>query len=448
MIEERELRDALRRRADAVGSMPIGPTVAVRRARRRLAMTASVSLITVAALVAGVVIGVARLTVAHRPVPASEPAQWTRVQLDQSAAMSGADPHAVAAGPSGYVAVGDISMATSGTGPQDPNLRAPNYQRFLGKTSSVAHTPVWTSPDWTHWTPVPPAGAPDSLGLGNVAYGHGLFVTVGNTGSLYDANPPDNAAWFSSDGVSWTQATIHAPDHPAWAPIRLFDVMATNFGFLVSGAIGDNGFVWQSADGRVWDPVSNESVFGGSTFRQQVQTLALGGPGYLAFGGEWRSDAGLGATPLLWTSTDGTSWTRQTFDPNPLPFEAIDGGVTTDGPRLVAAGEAGSTASTAAAVVWTSTDGVTWTRQDFPSSSYLFTVTYADGRYFIGGDGGIWTSGDGLAWTHVPDPNGAFTPDTSAFARQGAYVEAFADGPNGLIATGTVGLDGTVWVGR
>ena len=444
MIDERELRDALHHRADSVGSLPINPPVAVRRARRRLLTTVSVSLVTIAALIAGAVIGVGHLTVSHPPVPVGEPAQWSRVQLDESAAMSGADPHAVAAGPNGYVAVGDISLATSGTGPQDPNLRAPNYQRFLDKSSAVAQTSVWTSSDGRHWSPVPPEGAPDSLNVNDVAYGHGVFVAVGITGAMFESYPP-YAAWYSTDGTSWTEATVHTPDHPAWAPIHLYEVIATRFGFLASGGVGNDGFVWRSTDGRVWDPVPDESVFGGGEHHQQVHTLVEGGPGYMAFGVEARTDGVGPGVPLEWTSTDGVNWTRQTFDPNPLPWE-IPGSVTAGGPELVAVGDAGSTGQTSSAVLWTSHDGLAWTRQDFPFSRFLSTVTWTGDRYLIGGEGGIWTSEDGETWTLVPDPDGAFAPDPSAFARKDASVEGFADGPGGLIATGTVGFEGTVWL--
>src|SRR5437588_2868272 len=138
MIEERELREALHRRADAVGSMPIGPTVAVRRARRRLAATASVSLLTIAALVAGVVIAAGHLTVAHRPVPASEPAGidvrdlvWSKVTANDATFGSSSMSGVVAVG-QGFVAVGGLSNGIS----------AP---------SSFGAGYVWVSADGSSW---------------------------------------------------------------------------------------------------------------------------------------------------------------------------------------------------------------------------------------------------------------------------------------------------------
>ncbi|MBI2238755.1 MAG: hypothetical protein HYU54_09575 [Actinobacteria bacterium] len=84
MIDERDVREMLRRRADAISSLPTDPPAALRRARRRIVLTLGATLATVAALIVGTVVGVDRLTVAPPPRPATPPGPvpegWVRFE--------------------------------------------------------------------------------------------------------------------------------------------------------------------------------------------------------------------------------------------------------------------------------------------------------------------------------------------------------------------------------
>jgi hypothetical protein len=111
--------------------------------------------------------------------------------------------------------------------------------------------------------------------------------------------------------------------------------------------------VWTSADGVTWARLpDDQTVFGGAN----MWDVIVGGPGLVAVGA---GDSG----PAVWTSTDGTTWSRVPHDQ--AAFGAVDSGmfrVTAGGPGLVAVGWDSSEDVGGAAAVWTSTDGITWSR--------------------------------------------------------------------------------------
>ena len=110
----------------------------------------------------------------------------------------------------------------------------------------------------------------------------------------------------------------------------------------------------------VWERIAHdESVFGGAS-DQTIKGLAVGGPGLVAVGVDY---AGGDADAAVWTSPDGVAWARLSHD------EAVFGGagdqamgwVAAGGPGLVAVGLDSSGGDWDAAV-WTSPDGLAWTR--------------------------------------------------------------------------------------
>ena len=127
------------------------------------------------------------------------------------------------------------------------------------------------------------------------------------------------------------------------------------------GKEGADAAVWTSVDGLSWSRVPDDpSVFGGLG-NQIMKSVIAGGPGLVAVGsdrpGSWSSVA------AAWTSVDGVSWSRVPHD------EAVFGGdgiqlmvsVIAGGPGLVAVGMAGAPLNFEAAV-WTSVDGIDWSR--------------------------------------------------------------------------------------
>jgi hypothetical protein len=151
--------------------------------------------------------------------------------------------------------------------------------------------------------------------------------------------------------------------------------------------------VWTSPDGFNWSRVPHdEAVFGGAG-EQGMSSVVAGGPGLVAVGsdgiGVWvltSSDQDfdpVDADAAVWTSSDGITWSRVPHD------EAVFGGegghvmlsVTSRGPGLVAVGAAssvdtGDKPSNADAAVWVSVDGFTWSR--VPHDPEVFAVSDRD----------------------------------------------------------------------
>jgi hypothetical protein len=206
----------------------------------------------------------------------------------------------VASGPAGLVAIGNSYGAD-------------------GLVPVVLH-----STDGRDWSPVSlPADAVSPLLSEVVPYGGG-FVLVG----AVDAGPRGESAtpagWYSSDGVSWSSATVHVDPHLFPAGIA---------------GIGEIGDVTAGSDGLVgwWG----------------LRGMTAGGPRFMA----------------SWTSSDGRTWEPR--DTNTARPALSHGYFAGDGVRMVALGPAPSTATDPA--LWpgiseasASTDGVNWTTLSMP----------------------------------------------------------------------------------
>jgi hypothetical protein len=242
--------------------------------------------------------------------------------------------------------------------------------------------------------------------------------------------------------------------------------------------------VWTSPDGVTWSRVPHdEAVFGGAG-AQQMLSVTAGGPGLVAVGSDaprneredGQGDA-YAADAAVWTSPDGFTWSRVPHD------EAVFGGVgeqrmlgvTSGGPGLVAVGEVSRVFDEirqsfepdfSDAAVWTSPDGVTWSRVSLDKTVFgrsncgrwcldegmrsvtsrgqgLVAVGFA-GFEQVPGHAAVWTSQDGITWTQVLDSQAAF---------RGAYPRMFSVtvAGSGLVAVGRDAcvvcgdLDAAVW---
>jgi len=177
--------------------------------------------------------------------------------------------------------------------------------------------------------------------------------------------------------------------------------------------------------------------------------VTVGGPGLVAVGMDW---SGPDADAAVWTSVDGLTWTRVPVDEEVFGgsgHQAING-VTAAGPGLVAVGTERSARQQS--VVWTSVDGLTWTRVARDESGSLDggqmnSVVVGDAGLvavgwigWVGGpssDAAVWTSVDGFIWSRVPH-------DEEAIGKGLMWDLVNID--RGLLAVGTDGTNAVVWV--
>ena len=135
--------------------------------------------------------------------------------------------------------------------------------------------------------------------------------------------------WFSSDARSWKN--MLTPELPGGSSPSVSDVVATSHGLVAVGTAGEPGTnhgvaaVWTSPDGRAWTRVrdsalepSTPPIPGNNTSpdRSSIAAIVRGGPGLVAvgevFSGTFNGPTLVTSccTPTVWTSRDGSTWTR------------------------------------------------------------------------------------------------------------------------------------------
>jgi hypothetical protein len=194
----------------------------------------------------------------------------------------------------------------------------------------------------------------------SITHGNGTYVAVGAEGRI--ASSPDGENWIARGPVVDT----------------LQDIAYGNGIFVAVGGY-TTGCIYSSVDkGVTW----TEYTFP-QTCYTRFMTVEYDGNHFVAAGN--KSD---GTNPAVFTSTNGTSWTRQSGFPSDARFSAAAAGKG----KYVAVGGYGD--------VLTSTDGATWTRLTLGTNKDLLDVA-SSGSVFVsvGKDGIIQSSPDALLWT-------------------------------------------------
>ncbi len=318
---------------------------------------------------------------------------------------------------------------------------------------------VWTSPDGVDWSRVahdePSLGGDGRQAMYGVTAGGPGLVAVGVDGLAA-------AAWTSPDGEDWTRVAPGSTDLSEGAGLGMFAVTEAGQGLVAVGtdALRDAGAVWTSTDGQDWTRVPHDdAVFArrpeaalalGDVPRPvsdpgsvQLSAVTAGGPGVVAVGED-------GAAAAVWTSIDGLAWSRVAHDEEVFGGSGRQwmAGVSVGGPGLVAVG---FDEAEQAAAVWTSEDGLSWSRVAHDpqalggsdSQSMRAVEAAGPGLVAVGGaegDPAVWTSEDGLSWSRVPH-------DEDAFGGEGRrWMWAVTVGGPGLVAVGAGGNDAAgVW---
>lgn len=198
----------------------------------------------------------------------------------------------------------------------------------------------------------------------------------------------------------------------------MFDVVEWDSQLVAVGSDGSDAAVWVSSDGVEWSKVPHdESVFDGQGASMAMASVTVAGPGLVAVGAS--EGPGAYSRAVVWTSEDGVSWSRVPHDP--LVFgtsSAYMADVTVGGPGLVAVGRHGNNAA-----VWTSADGSEWSRLPHDEAVFGGRFYRSMSRVAPGGPGlvavggrrfidsflpAVWTSRDGITWSQVADNGDLF----------------------------------------
>lgn len=265
--------------------------------------------------------------------------------------------------------------------------------RWDGKNNEV-----WSSSDGMTWTEATDA-APFSARIGHVSvvFDNKLWVIGGDDEVITDEwwqTNLKNDVWYSSDGMSWTEATNAAQFSTRIDPTSVvFDGKI----WIIGGYEGDATYkndVWYSSDGITWTQATSSAPFSPRNRHTSVvfddKIWVIGGyASEYEYEGEDQND--------VWYSSDGITWTEAT---DAAPFSAREGhsSVVFDDKMWVIGGNDGEDKNDA----WYSSDGVNWTEATAAapfSKRYNHTsVIFDDKMWVIAGYGGedkndVWAFG-------------------------------------------------------
>ena len=234
-------------------------------------------------------------------------------------------------------------------------------------------------------------GGEDFQGMFGITVGGPGLVAVGWDASGEDI---DAAVWTSSGGFVWSRVPGDETPLSGAGNQEMFGITVGGPGLVAVGRDGLDGdqdaAVWTSPDGVTWSRVRHdEAAFGGAGI-QVMLAVAVGGPGLVAVGwdGSGGGDESGGDTvAAVWTSPDGVTWSRIQHDAAVFGAGILEmNGVTSGGPGLVAVGWGGPDGDQDAAV-WTSPDGVTWSRVRHDEAAFGGAGIQAMRGLAVGGPG-------------------------------------------------------------
>jgi hypothetical protein len=162
---------------------------------------------------------------------------------------------------------------------------------------------------------------------------------------------------------------------------------------IAVGTSAQQAAVWMSSDGLSWSRLPNTPDLANDS--TNLEDVVAGGPGLVAVGSARTEEGGTDAA--VWTSTDGVTWSRIPHD------AAVFGGSGNEGIRAIAAGPEGLVAvgynhAYSEGAVWTSIDGIEWSRAPhnaelfgYPSFRSLEDVVAFNGGFVAVGS--VWSDG-------------------------------------------------------
>jgi hypothetical protein len=237
--------------------------------------------------------------------------------------------------------------------------------------------------------------------------GRYLHTSVTHDGKIWVIGGYDSShsykkdVWHSDDGETWTQATASAP----WAAraghtsVVFQDKIWVMGGGYYSGATYLLNDVWYSSDGITWDQATASADWSKRYYHTSVvydnKIWIMGG-----------MDSGYNAKNDVWYSIDGTTWFEATSSANWSARFYHTATVNQDKMWILG----GRYSTTNKNDVWYSTNGEIWTQATASapwSTRYSLTSVAHDGRiWIIGGNdyadkNDVWSSSDGTTWVQA-----------------------------------------------
>lgn len=360
--------------------------------------------------------------------------QWSWVEPTPD----GDQLNAIAFGNGTYVAVGTDGVIYTSTNtffwtvrqsgiPNSESLKDvifANGQFMATHLGSDGKTDILTSSDGTTWSIQTPSGQSGTAQATQLSYGSGSYVITGVK------------VLTSSDGKHWSEHSIagntRSSSRAAYAGGRFVVLTEDTSGGTDVYNSSDGGSTWNLAATTFAHPADLFYVVAnGTSF-----TLLGTDPGC----------SGTGSCGLIYTSSDGDTWTAQPDGGNSGGFEAI---TIWDGSQYLTTS---SDPNTGLSNVYTSPDGITWTQgaSTNPFNSFDYNsphqVVFAGGQYVFAGKIAltVLASADYATWNLATTASTPQVDFTDVEYLNGAYYAAgYAPGGPTQILRST---DAKTWI--
>jgi len=315
---------------------------------------------------------------------------------------------------------------------------------YLQYGEAILPNDVRYSTDGVRWTTATAsAGWTGRGGHTSVVFNGRIWVLGGNADSSGGFHKND--VWYSSDGASWTSATLSAP----WSRRDFHSSVVFNGKIWVIGGegpqapAGSRNDVWYSSDGVSWTSATLSAPW---SRRDSHTSLVFNGRIWV-IGGEYYNPSGPGAVfNDVWYSSDGVNWTSATlsapWNPRFSHSSAVLGGKMWVFGGLDYGGHAFSDA-------WYSVDGVNWTSATLSapwSPPYDHASVVYNGKIWLFRYD-VWSSADGATWTlaapSVPAWDGGYRATVSYGGRLWILGGGTYSGPRNDV---WYSWDGANWV--
>ncbi len=297
-------------------------------------------------------------------------------------------------------------------------------------TTTVPITPARLEITWRQ-APTQPAFGLDDVIRSVVEGGPGLVAVGGEWNLEYDDYQA--VVWTSVNGTTWERAAVERFEDV------LSDVAVGPAGFVAVSNEGsrlndsDDPPILFSEDGESWARIpSDTAAFPPGAW---ITAVTDGGPGYVAVGAVAVDSRDGISEASIWSSTDGVSWTRVDQAPGEGYESSAIHDIVNTGSVLVAVGTAedagGSPRPQGDLLVWTSSDGMVWERGALSSERGLVVAVTAhdEAVVAVGYEGNFLT-----AWVSA-DTGGAFSAQRMPGGSNAFPFGVLADGDR-LLAVG------------
>jgi len=222
-----------------------------------------------------------------------------------------------------------------------------------------------------------------------------------------------NEIWSSSDGIYWNKAIEPAP----WGKLSEHTSVVFNNKIWVLGGSdyysGENNDVWSSIDGISWVKEANAQW----SPRRRHTSVVFNNKIWVLGGIKKTADGGSTLTNEVWSSSDGTDWTKETGVTFPRRYDHTS--VVFNNKLWVLGGMAiinnGAAVVGYANDVWSSSDGINW-NQETNSAAWSVrgnhtSAVFDNKIWLMGGNASsgstryndIWSSTDGTSWVQETD---------------------------------------------